>query len=210
MLILECSLLPSPPGLWILPKSTLSDLPGLPTVDAKGDCNCTRGHYGHIICRYNMTQPPVSSLPAMSQRNNSDTEGSQSSDSDHDSFSITVKCKGCSYDQYQGPLKELRRKGSAMHQVKLRLQREPDNEQDKNAICIQAELGTWQTIGYIGKEDIPRVTQALRNYDITVSLLRIRSQFRPTYNVNVLLCWVTLTKMGPWGPKSSGYAYNQD
>ena len=91
---------------------------------------------------------------------------------------------------------------------------QPQNPEDINAIECDAFVdNTWKIVGNIQKQEIPKLTSALRANKITKCVFtRV-----PQYKINIqnsghcgLVCWVTVTKKGKWGKNDEDYRYNKD
>ena len=55
---------------------------------------------------------------------------------------------------------------------------EPVNRRDENAITVQAQFDTWQPIGYIPGSKVPKVTEAIRNKEITkIVITNVKYQY---------------------------------
>ena len=60
--------------------------------------------------------------------------------------------------------------------IDLRLQFEPTNVRDENAIVVQESFSTgeagWQSIGYISAVKVPKVTIAIRKREVRLVTLK--------------------------------------
>jgi hypothetical protein len=87
------------------------------------------------------SQKAVETLPLDSDPSDCESDHSAGSgdatDTDvasHQYHNITVHCAGSAFDRFQPTLCELRSHSAKMSTVKLRLEPEPDNVKDKNAL----------------------------------------------------------------------------
>ena len=103
-------------------------------------------------------------------------------DSDEDSVTavaithvVTFKCMGCTKQHYyQETLASVAHAQNLGEFVSCKLEPEPENEYDAKAIAIKCQVGldgTWCTIGYIVREALNEVHEALEsNAIISISL----------------------------------------
>ena len=90
-----------------------------------------------------------------------------------------MQLKGSSYhDSFQTSLKKCKER-LLEKKIYLRLQFEPINVRDENAIVVQASLctgeGDWQSTGYIPAVKVPKVTIAMRKRE--VRLVTVKTVF---------------------------------
>ena len=115
---------------------------------------------------------------------------------------VTFKCIGCTRDaKYQKVLEhiiELRTAGTNIDNIDCRIMPEPDNPADAKAIAFQCRVDSqWQTIGYIVKEALDEVHQALHHQKI----IDVRLKW-----VKFIIYWQTpawyagidITRIGEW------------
>ena len=151
--------------------------------------------------------------------NNSGDEQDDSGDEDETmdtstsqpSSTIEIKCMGCSFDRFQGTLKELRDLGSGYKDISCTLNFEPDNIHDRNAILIEVQdsQGVCKPIGYVGKPHIKRVTVALQKQEITsVKICNLKREYRHPIRDFIYNCFVVITKTGHWEKTDHSYCYN--
>ncbi|XP_078618100.1 uncharacterized protein LOC144885839 [Branchiostoma floridae x Branchiostoma japonicum] len=159
-------------------------------------------------------QPSTSSAdpqpPAVDSPDNSD-------DGDEEDVILEaqiITLKGSDMEKrYQVVLEEVNRQMLNLHRtVSVRLEHEPDNIADRNAIKIDAEVdGLWKIIGYVPVAKIPKVTSALRKREIvSVKLASApRYQFFPSgkhgYGVSIVV-----VKKGKWLADNHHNVYNSD
>ena len=129
-------------------------------------------------------------------------------------FTEYVALRGSSFrEDCQATLKKCRQILSAKMEVELRLQNEPDNIRDCNAIIVQAKVNSqWDRIGYIPKEKVPKFTSAIRNNEFRLMKFKnIKCQFIMTdYPKWTYLASVLVTKTGKWLPNDGLYKYNDN
>ena len=96
--------------------------------------------------------------------------------------------------------------------VELRMEFEPANERDKNAIIVETHLPSsgWTRVGYIPKEKVSKCTKALRQNKIkTIKFKKISSQYSDTYSpIRSYVGSLLVTKVGRWQANDYNYRYN--
>jgi len=127
-------------------------------------------------------------------------------------FTEYVGLRGSSFHaDCQSTLKKCREILAAKGTVELRLQTEPDNIRDCNAIIVQAKVNLqWDRIGYIPKEKVPKFNSAMTNGELQDAKFKnIKCQYimvdspKWTYIASVIF-----TKAGKWLPNDGLYKYN--
>lgn len=113
-------------------------------------------------------------------------------------------------ERYQSALKQCRRKKGNNETVEVRMEFEPDNPEDRNAIRFDALLdGIWHPLGYVGCQKIPKLTSAIRNNEIrSVELSNVRSSFVYRADRLMMTGYFTITKLNRWLPDASENTYN--
>ena len=127
-------------------------------------------------------------------------------------FTEYVDLRGSSFHaDCQSTLKKCREILAAKGTVELRLQTEPDNIRDYNAIIVQSKVNLqWDRIGYIPKEKVPKFNSAMKNGEIQDAKFKnIKCQYimvdspKWTYIASIIF-----TKTGKWLPNDGLYKYN--
>ena len=79
-----------------------------------------------------------------------------------DVYCQTFVGRGAYWEKYQSALKQCQlKKGNET--VEIRIEFEPHNPRDKNAIRFDALLdGVWHPLGYVGQHKIPKLTSAIK------------------------------------------------
>ena len=98
-------------------------------------------------------------------------------------------------------------------EVEFRLQNEPDNIRDCNAIIVQAKVNSqWNRIRYVPKEKVPKFTSAVRNNELRLMKFKnIKCQLILTDSPKwTYLASVLVTKIGKWLPNDGLYKYNDN
>ena len=83
--------------------------------------------------------------------------------------SVTFKCIGCTKElKYQETLARIAQLRNRGEEVECRLEPEPDNPYDSQAIAFKCKVDDrWHTIGYVVKEILTEVHQALSEDKVT-------------------------------------------
>lgn len=129
-------------------------------------------------------------------------------------YTECVGLRGSSFHaDCQSTLKKCREILASKGTVELRLQTEPDNIRDCNAIIVQAKVNLqWDRIGYIPKEKVPKFNSAMKNGEIQDAKFKnIKCQYimadspKRTYIASVIF-----TKKGKWLPNNGLYKENDE
>ena len=143
-----------------------------------------------------------------------DTARSEDSDDDTPQFPETVKVVGSPFEtRYQEALaivEEAYAKGEEPPEVRVEL--EPDNCQDTNAIKVECKIANdWRIIGYIPKHKIPKFTLCLRRKElVSVKFLkRPQMELHPYYTAGLTFSIVAV-KVGRWYKDVTNYTYRCD
>ena len=127
-------------------------------------------------------------------------------------FTEYVGLRGCSFHaDCQSTLKKCREILAAKGTVELRLQTEPDNIRDCNAIIVQAKVNLqWDSIGYIPKEKVPKFYSAMKNGEIQDAKFKnIKCQYIMVDSPKwTCIASIIFTKTGKWLPNDGLYKYN--
>ena len=116
--------------------------------------------------------------------------------------------------RYQDALERVQELMAKEENVPLRVERDPDNIQDKNALIVEAFVDqSWKNVGTIQKRKIPKLTRALRQG--TVGSYRFAGS--PQYKLNVYksglhgqTCQLITTNKGRWDDDDRTYYYDKD
>ncbi|XP_072040318.1 uncharacterized protein [Amphiura filiformis] len=148
-------------------------------------------------------------------RDDDDEDESDEDDSDIIShpqvFNVMGSCVEKRYQDVLEKVQELMRDGET---VAVRVEYEPQNPQDINAIKAEAYLDDqWRIFGTIQKRKIPKLTSAMRHGTITDCKLAAR----PLYRLNVLnsgrnglTCQLVISNRYRWDRDDNNYSYNMD
>ena len=123
-----------------------------------------------------------------------------SSDHDDEVCSVNFKCLGSTRQvAHQDALQAARDALLTRQPLHVRLEFEPENEIDANAICFEVCIdGNWKRIGYVARELTQYVRQAIDSGKIiSVSAQWIRYRYWPNSGFGFYAA-VTVTKRGRW------------
>lgn len=136
----------------------------------------------------------------------SDEETDMTDTAETDFSSITLRCRGCTYEPHQSRIAQLRE----LHSYSIILEAEPQNQFDRNAIAFKGQManGEFQIIGYVGVHHIPRVHKAIKEGDVFVKVDLINRKYNSVAKKPIYKCFCVLTKAGRWGPVSAHNIYN--
>ena len=143
-----------------------------------------------------------------------DTRDQSNSEAEEELFTELMQLKGSSYhDSFQTSLKKCKERLLEKEKIDLRLQFEPTNVRDENAIVVQASLATgeggWQSIGYIPAVKVPKVTIAMRKREVRlVTLKTVFYQFVFDIGQKKYFPAISVSKIGRWPPNKKDYKYN--
>ena len=134
-------------------------------------------------------------------------------DSGEELFTESFTLKGSSFhDHFQTALRICKQKVINKEPVPVQLSFEPTNRRDENAIVVHASLDdSWKPIGYIPGLKVAKVTQAIKNKEIsTMSINSIKYQYIFPIASFKYFATVTITKKGRWMKNMDTYKYNVD
>lgn len=174
------------------------DIMGLPLLQDMQECNCFIFLPGRTVV---LPAPKIDiDEPACEQPTTCNNDNT-------DEHMCTFKIKGASYDCYQSAMAICRQ--NLLH-VPIRVQFEPGNLKDKNAIKFQASLDAeWVDLGYVQVSMIPKVTMAMQNKDITdIKLSSVQRKFIKPVGALRYVGECTITKKGPWLQDITHFHYN--
>ena len=142
------------------------------------------------------------------------TRDESNSEAEEELFTELMQLKGSSYhDSFQSSLEKCKERLLEKEKIDLRLQFEPTNVRDENAIVVQASLsageGGWQSIGYIPAVKVPKVTIAMRKREVRlVTLKTVFYQFVFDIGQKKYFPAISVSKIGRWPPNKKDYKYN--
>ena len=135
----------------------------------------------------------------------SDSEGSDMFDFTHTQLThtVTFKCIGTTHDHSaQDTLAKVVQLNKENNEVSVDIFPEPDNQYDSKAICFKCQIGgEWKRIGYIVREALDHVHEALTEQKIInvkfswVKYLAVWSKSGPGFYAGV-----NISKNGEWHP----------
>lgn len=131
-------------------------------------------------------------------------------DESDDQNSITIKVSGCTYGTCQDNLKMCRDEGKRLLSLPVKLEAEPENVVDSNAITFKVFVkGEWRKIGYVGLPHIPRVKKAIDDDSIiNVSISSIMKKTLPSLKT-YLKGFCNILKSGKWAAICLNNVYNK-
>ena len=144
---------------------------------------------------------------------NSVEEDSEGIPSEDVQYAAEIKVAGSHKEmRYQRKLEDvldlLRIQNRSIQDIKVRLEPQPTNPKDVNAITVIVDE---EEIGTIPKRKIIKVTNAIRNNAISDCKL-LRAPYAEVTHDGVqymcLSCHIVLIKRGRWGHDARNYSYN--
>ena len=165
----------------------------------------------------NLEPPDLEGLRLDDEEKESQEECSEGEDDDEDDDDyFTVEnfiVKGSFHEErYQSALHKCdaaRRKKEPIH---VRVEFEPDNIEDKNAIKFEVNFDNeWLMIGYCEVKKIPKLRTAMKQKEIkTLSLLFVKRGWIPCKSKLCFYACVSIVKKGQWSKDSSTNHYNSN
>lgn len=124
---------------------------------------------------------------------------------------FTLKASSC-HEHFQNALKLCTQKMINKEPVPIQLSFEPVNKTDENGILVHACYdGAWKPVGYIPGVEVAKVTQAIKNKEITdMAINSIKYQYIFPIASFKYFASVTITKKGTWKENRDSYKYNED
>lgn len=173
------------------------DIRGLILVDTVHQCHCFTLMPGRGV----ILEKPAKDNHTQSEDNNNTSESD---------YLCTFKLKGASYDCYQKTMAQCRK--NLLEGVEMKLEFEPKNANDKNAIKFKAKINTeWLDVGYVDVSMVPKVTVALQKQEISqVKLTCVQRKFIKPVGALRYVGECVITKKGPWLPDMPNFGYNGD
>lgn len=127
-------------------------------------------------------------------------------------FTETYTLKGSSFhEHFQSALKLCKEALKKKETVPVKLIFEPVNRRDENAIIVQAGFDMWQPIGYVPGIKVPKVTEAIRNKEITkIVITNVKYQYIFPIASFKYTATLSISKKGKWRKNKDSYKYNED
>ena len=120
--------------------------------------------------------------------------------SDDAEYTVPFKVLGVAYKGRQTHLKKAYESLEEEKEVMAKLQPEPDNDYDQNAIAVLINFGSgWNKVGYIAKELTRELHPLIDNDSIKVNVAHIL--FRVNYLQVGYYITLNISKKGPWSNK---------
>ena len=96
--------------------------------------------------------------------------------------------------------------------IHVRVEFEPDNIEDKNAIKFEVNFDNeWLIIGYCEVKKIPKLRTAMKQKEIkTLSLLFVKREWIPCKSKLCLYACMSIVKKGQWSKDSCTNHYNSN
>lgn len=140
-------------------------------------------------------------------------EKNENQESDSEAmYAEKINLKGANYHKdFQVALRQCNRQSGNSGKTDLRLEFEPINYKDENAIIVQAHLeGKWQPIGYIPGPKVPKLTRAMFSGTIQdLKLNRIVRTYVKDIGQNMFNGSIIVVKRGRWESDKELYTYNE-
>lgn len=125
----------------------------------------------------------------------------------------SFELKGISYHiEFQDTIRRCRANLNQNEPVVTRIDMEPDNGLDKNAIVVQVfKQGHWKTIGYVPGPKVPKVfTASHKNELISTTFQYVTRSYNHALQQFIYIPTITILKYGRWLPNDKNYQYNQN
>ena len=126
-------------------------------------------------------------------------------------YAERFKLRGCAFhDAFQLALKKCQQNRAKKEEIACKLQAQPVNIRDENAIVAQAYLDEkWQSLGYIPKEKVPKVTRAMLAEEVQeVTLEHVFRIFVGESQQHKYTGHIVVIKRRSWGPDEKDYRYS--
>ncbi|KAL9982789.1 hypothetical protein ACROYT_G004894 [Oculina patagonica] len=233
-LIWDFDVVPAPATAVIRPREITNDeerYDTLPPVDLKtrGHCNCFV--YDRQRCIVDFAQPPQEAdavIPLLEEllvgedseeSDDNDDEYSQQDEEETDEHEQTEPQQTVEYFpivgsnwemRYQEGLKKCYNMQVKKQKVQLRVEHEPDNISDCNALKFEVlSDGQWYILGYCGKKKIPKLKRALYHHQVvSLELCNLRRIYYPVISDFRFTAGINIVKMGTWERDDYNNRYN--
>lgn len=152
-----------------------------------------------ILWEFRQSEPPEQRGSTMSDAGDADPSSDEDA-TDATEYTVPFKVLGVAYKNRQTHLKKAYECLEEEQEVVAKLQPEPDNEHDENAIAVHINIGSdWNKVGYIARELTRELHPLIENSNIKVNVARIR--FRVNYLLVGYYITLNISKKGPWSKK---------
>ena len=176
-------------------------------------CKCNCSNYperGPVLVNRDNSNIYNTAMVACSG-NASDPTVDDSSEEDVVLHAERFKLRGSTFHNgFQLALKKCQQKWANKEEIACKLQVQPVNIKDENAIVAQAYLDErWQSLGYIPKEKIPKVTKAMMAEEVQeVKLEHVFRVFVGDCKQHKYIGHIVVIKRRRWDPDEKNYQYN--
>ena len=127
-------------------------------------------------------------------------DDNNSSDEDSNEYPVPFKVLGVAYKRRQTYPKKAYENLEQEQEVMAKLQQEPENDYDQNAIAVLINFGSgWNKVGYIAKELTSELQPLIDNGNIKVNVPQIR--FRVNYLQVGYDLTINISRTGQWSKK---------
>ena len=143
----------------------------------------------------------------------SNEEGDLDCESDDDLHAENFKVKGSFFQEhYQQALAKCDNAKRQNQAISARVEFEPDNIQDKNAIKFEVYFNNeWHIIGYCDVRKIPKLRKAMNSSEIkTVSLLYVKREWITWQSKFSFYACISIVKRRQWGKDDHSNHYNSN
>ena len=214
VLVSSFVVLPGAGGLVFPVNATCKDLYGFPVVPvaATAGCNCASTSASNkLIVSLCESKQSACDVSTEESGGGAESEGQTVVDSlitvVDTVHTLSFVISGSTWEQrYQTALHDCKRNLTSKIPVVLDLCLEPDNPVDRNAIRIDFKGGV---LGYVGKVNIPRIQQAIKEGKIVHCSLSCVHQTWAPDGKKVLRGNLIVSKRGTWCKECPNYEYNQ-
>ena len=191
------------------PKDSETPIPNLPWLNvAHCKCNCSNfPEKGQVLANKDDADTYSSALGGISNDSTVDDSNEENMVLHAERF----KLRGSTFhDVFQLALRKCQQKRANKEKISCKLQVQPANIKDENAIVAQAYLDdTWQSLGYIPKEKIPKLTRAMLAKEVQeVKLENIFRIFVADCHQHKYVGHIVIIKKRRWEPDDKNYQYN--
>lgn len=174
-------------------------------------CNCSNfPERGHVLVNIDDGDIYNTAMNACGGNGN-DSTVDDSSEGDMVLYAERFKLRGSTFHNvFQLALKNCQQKRANKEEIACKLQVQPVNIKDENAIVAQAYLDDrWQSLGYIPKEKIPKVTKAMLAEEVKeVKLEHVFRIFVDDCHQHKYIGHIVVIKRRRWDPDEKNYQYN--
>ena len=220
MLLWDFDIIPAPAAAVVRPKRITSNeaiLETLPPVDPDASSTCNCFDFEHRLCLVGFhrreDQPdesggvdPLGDLLACVSDSESNPESYDEEDEQYKEEEVpqSVECfpvVGSDWEKrYQDGLKKCYDFQVRKQKVQLRVEHEPDNISDFNALKFEVlSDGQWFIIGYCRVKKIPKLKRALHHCEVvSLELCNLRRIWYPPISEFRFAARINIVKIGRW------------